>query len=393
MIGHIQKRGKHSFRLKFDIGKDAITGKRLFDFVTGSGARKQAETELTKRLAEVNAGAYVDNSKVTVTEFFDRWISVYAENNVSNKTLEGYKSIIKHHFEPAFGSLKLQKLTPIQIQTHYATAMKKGDRKDGREGGLNARTIQHQHRLLSEALQMAVRRQLLMRNPCDAVTRPQVIAKEVSAIDEMATAWLIISATGTRCYMPILMTTCGSLRRGEILAATWSGLDETQSILRITRALSEPKKGVVLFKEPKSKRTRKIAVPTLLMEALIAHRKEQEKTRDELGDAYHNNDLICPCPDGSIWKPSAFTSSYRALLKRRNLTGPNFHALRHSHASHMLRDGIDIKEVSMRLGHSKASFTLAQYCHLLPGQDQEAARSVDALMRKALEQAQTSKVM
>ena len=59
----------------------------------------------------------------------------------------------------------------------------------------------------------------------------------------------------------------------------------------------------------------------------------------------------------------------------------------------MLRNGVDIKEVSMGPGHSKASFTLAQYCHLLPGQDEEAARRVSAVMRKALEQAQTSKVM
>lgn len=65
-----------------------------------------------------------------------------------------------------------------------------------------------------------------------------------------------------------------------------------------------------------------------------------------------------------------------ALLKRRQLAGPNFHALRHRHASHMLRNGVDIK---MRLGHSKASFTLAQYCRLLPGQDEEAARRVDTV--------------
>jgi hypothetical protein len=75
-------------------------------------------------------------------------------------------------------------------------------------------------------------------------------------------------------------------------------------------------------------------------------------------------------------------SSYRALLKRRGLDGPNFHALRHSHASQSLADGVDIKTVSSRLGHSKASFTLAQYCHLMPGQDQEAATRTDTRMRR-----------
>jgi integrase len=88
--------------------------------------------------------------------------------------------------------------------------------------------------------------------------------------------------------------------------------------------------------------------------------------------------------DGSIWKPSAFTSAYRDLLRRRKLTGPNFHALRHAHASHLLKDGVDIKAISRRLGHSRASFTMDVYAHLMPGQDEEAAKRTDAGLRKAL---------
>lgn len=90
---------------------------------------------------------------------------------------------------------------------------------------------------------------------------------------------------------------------------------------------------------------------------------------------------------------AAFTSAYRALLNRRGLTGPNFHALRHIHASQSLRNGVGIKTVSSRLGHSKASFTLAQYCHLMPGQDQEAAVRTDARMRKSIEQVRQPKVI
>lgn len=103
--------------------------------------------------------------------------------------------------------------------------------------------------------------------------------------------------------------------------------------------------------------------------------------------------MICCQPDGAIWKPSAFTSAYRALLKRRGLTGPNFHALRHSHASQMLADGVDIKTVSARLGHAKASFTLAQYIHLMPGQDQDAADRTEVRMRKAIDETRPDKVM
>ena len=240
---------------------------------------------------------------------------------------------------------------------------------------------------------MAVRWQLVARNPCDAVTPPKVRPREVQVIDETEAAWLIEAAQGTSLYLPILMTTCAGLRRGEILAATWRNLDHERGTLQIVRAVSETKADGVFFKEPKTKRSRSVALPPLLLEALIAHRNEQDKNREALESGYADSDLICCQPDGSVWKPSAFTSAYRALLQRRGLKGPNFHALRHSHASHMLRAGVDLKEVQMRLGHARASFTLSTYVHLLPGQDQEAARRVDAVLRKAIDQTRHSKVM
>lgn len=109
------------------------------------------------------------------------------------------------------------------------------------------------------------------------------------------------------------------------------------------------------------------------------------------GAGYHGDDLIVCQPDGSLWKSSALTSAYRALLQRRGLDGPNFHALRPSQASQLLRDHADLKTVQCRLGHKKASFTLEVYGHLLPGQDEEAARRMDLRLRKAMEDAKKPK--
>ena len=74
---------------------------------------------------------------------------------------------------------------------------------------------------------------------------------EVQAIDQTATAWLIEAAQGTRFYLPIFMTTSAGLRRGEILAAVWSNIDEHLGTLRIDRALSEKEKGV-FFERPRA---------------------------------------------------------------------------------------------------------------------------------------------
>ena len=137
---------------------------------------------------------------------------------------------------------------------------------------------------------------------------------------------------------------------------------------------------------------RSISIPPLVLDALAAHRAEQENKAGAWGRLSRRGpDLLQP--DGSLWKPSAFTSAYRDLLRRRGLDGPNFHALRHSHASQLLRDHTDLKTVQCRLGHKKASFTLEVYGHLLPGQDQEAARRTDTRMRNAMEEQKKQKVV
>jgi integrase len=383
MRGHIIQRSKGSYSLVIELGQHPETGKRQQKWITFRGTKEDAEKELTKHLREVDTGDFVDPAKVTVAEFFEQWLSVVAEQKVSGKTFERYKGIVKHHITPAFGQLPLQRLTALHIETQYARLSKAG-RKDGREGGLSAQTILHHHRLMSEALEKAVKWKLLTHNPVDGVEAPVPRPREIVPIDEAQAAWLVTVAEGTRLYIPIMLAICTGLRRGEILGLKWSDLDSARAVLQVRRALEETKAGVA-FKEPKSKSGRReVAVPAVALAALEQHRSRQKGFRGMLADGYQDHELICCVEDGAIWKPSAFTSAYRALLTRRKLTGPNFHALRHAHASHLLKAGVDAKVISKRLGHSRASFTMDVYAHLMPGQDEEAAKRIDAGFGKAL---------
>jgi hypothetical protein len=119
-------------------------------------------------------------------------------------------------------------------------------------------------------------------------------------------------------------------------------------------------------------------------DALTEHSAQQSARKAALGSDYQDHDLVCCVEDGAIWKPSAFTSAYRDLLRRRKIRNIRFHDLRHSHASQLLRAGVNPKVISERLGHSKVAFTLDVYSHLLPGMQEEAATKTDAGLRAAL---------
>lgn len=282
-------------------------------------------------------------------------------------------------------SRKSPRLQPLHVQALYSDCLKDGGRKDGRPGALSPPSVIHIHRVLSEALKMAVRWQFVARNVCDAVDPPAVHAREIPAIDDAATAWLLDCARGTRLHIPILLAASCGLRRGEILALRWSDIDWGAGVAWIRRAVEQTRAGAAI-KDPKSAKSRRsVALPPIAVEALRGHQQEQSRRKEALGSDYRDNDLICARDDGTVWNPAAFTSAYRHLLRRRNLKGPNFHALRHSHASQLLKAGVDLKSVSARLGHANSGFTLETYGHLLPGQGQEAARRIDASLRAAIE--------
>jgi integrase len=386
MKGYLKKRCDSSWSIVLYLGRDPVTGQKRYKWHTVSGNKKKAESELARLLHELDTGVYVEPGKLTLKEYLERWLTDYAKLKVGAKTFERYEAIVTQHLIPALGALPLSKLQPLHIQAVYSKALQDGGRKDGREGGLSARTVLHHHRVLSQALKQAVRWQLVARNVADSVEPPRPEVHEVNALDEARTAWLLDAAEGTRLRIPILLAITTGMRRGEILAVRWQDVDFAAGVIHVRRSLNETKAGVT-FKEPKSRRGRRpITLPCLAIEMLEKHREAQAAVKNALGTDYQVNNLICCRDDGSLWRPSAFTSSYRALLKRRNIGNVRFHDLRHSHVSQLLRSGVNMKVISERLGHSRVGFTLDVYSHLLPGMQEEAASKIDAGLRAALEQ-------
>ncbi len=279
--------------------------------------------------------------------------------------------------------MSLAKLQPIAISEFYSWCLSSGHRR--KKAGLSPRTVLHIHRLLHAALKQAVKWQLRSTNPCDAVEAPRPIAKEMAAVDENGSASIMEAASGTDLYIPIVYAVTTGLRRGEVLAQRWSDIDFEANTLLVAQSLEETKTKGLRFKIPKGKKRRVITMSPVLAEALKIHREEQKSKCKLLGIQYRNDlDLVNPLPDGSPWPPDRFTDAYVAFSKRVGLKGVRFHDLRHSNASQLLRQGISVKVVSARLGHSNATVTLNTYAHVLAGDDEHAASVMEKRLRMAM---------
>lgn len=385
MRGNITRRGKGSWRLKFDLGTDPATGKRNTQFVTVRGTKKEAEAELNRRLNQVEEGTFVEKTVATVAEYARHWLTAIAPSKAAPKTLERYGEIVEQHIIPRLGNLALQKLDGTHIDEFYAHLRTNG-RRDGK-GGLAAQTVQHIHRLLSQILSSAVKARRLRQSPMEAVqTTPKVRREEIQVLDDAELGALLKHLKGRSIYMPVMMAASTGMRRGEVLALRWKDIDFDRATLQVAQVVEQTKAGITL-KEPKTDRSRRtIALPARLVTELRRHRKEQAETRLKLGLGKSENDLVFATWDGNMRSPRPFSKEFAREAVIAGVAHVTFHGLRHTHITHLLRSGVPVHVVSARAGHANPSVTLNIYAHMLPGQQEGAAAVVDAALNAALQE-------
>lgn len=385
MRGNITRRGKASWRLKFDLGTDPVTGKRLTQFATVRGTKKEAEAELNRRLAQVDEGTFVEKSGATVADYARHWFTSIAPSKASAKTLERYGEIIEKHLVPQIGAVPLQKLDGPRIDALYQHLRTAG-RLDGK-GGLAPQTVQHVHRLLSQILSSAVKARKLRTSPMEAVqTTPKVRKEEIQVLDDAELAALLKHLKGRAIYMPVMLAASTGMRRGEVIALRWKDIDLDRATLQVVQVAEETKAGVTV-KEPKTDRSRRtIALPARLVQELRSHKRQLAEHRLKLGMGKDERDLVLPTFDGRMRTPRPFSKEFAREAAAAGVPHVTFHGLRHTHITHLLRSGVPVHVVSARAGHANPAVTLNIYAHMLPGQQEGAAAIVDSALNAALQE-------
>jgi len=392
--GHIRPQGEGSWEIKFDLGCDPLTGRRITKYVTFRGTKRKAQEELTRLLGQRNDGTYVEPTKMTVAQYLQHWLEADIDRRVATRTAVRHRGIVEKNIIPRLGHVPVRKLTAAHIEAFEAELQREGwvkaRAKKKREGeeviteekrALSAQTVLHVHRTLSQALGHAVRLGVLFKNPAKQVKPPRPPSREIKILDKGEMATVLSAAKSAALHLPVLIAVTTGIRRGELLALRWSDIDLKASTLTVNQSL-ERIKGKYEFKPPKTRKSRRtISLPAIAVEALREHRREQLEERLKLGLGRDPGTLVFSRVNGQPMDPDTLSKSFRRLVAAAKVTPITFHGLRHTHISHLLMEGVHVKVVSERAGHANVTTTLTVYAAYIPTMQADAALRVDAWLR------------
>jgi integrase len=339
------------------------SGRRILETLGKEPAwtRKKAETELRRRLVDVERDGYRAPDKQTFADFAERWQNDYLPGRALKlTTTDGYRQTLNRHLLPAFGPVPLHQLEqqPELIDRYIATKKRQG---------LSAKTITNHLLLLQVMLKRAVRWRLIQRNPMLDVDRPRVEQPEMNILSgaEIARLWNAYctleqhAATEERPWWQLARTLTftalgTALRRGELLALRWKDVRLLDGMIDVREALVKGR-----FTTPKSRSSRRlIELGPRTQEFLSEHwQRTHFQGDDEL--------VFCHPHKGTPLDASRISRVYlkRALFEAgiRKPVRP-FHDLRHTALTHEAAAGNPMAYIQHRAGHSQSAIT-ERYIH------------------------------
>ena len=336
---------------------------------------------------EVLNGTYL-NSSMTFAQFVEVWREDYAKEHLAIKTYARYEGFLKRIL-PALGHIKLNNLNVNHLHRFYKNLGEKGinlkTRKDknGKPIGdakLSPKTIYEHHRLISEILNKAVRWGMLDVNVASRATPPKVPHTEISILDDeqvkMLVAALNKEAIQHRAMILLLLYT--GMRRGELCGLEWKDIDFETQMLRICRSSQYVGNRKLITKEPKTRSgIREFMLSSSACTLLKEYRQWQDEQKKLIGDEWQETDRLFTQWNGLPIYPDTVTKWFARFIERNNFPHVTLHSLRHTNASLMIAEGVDVCTVSKRLGHANTSTTLNIYTHAIPSKDTEAAERLE----------------
>ena len=389
MAGNIIDNKNGSYRLRVSNGFDTNGKRKYYSKTIHCSSKSAAEKELAKFIASIESGCTYSTSKTTLNDFSKQWLKTYGKNNLSPTTYQGYEEKLRLHILPYLGSKRIDKIKPLDIDNLYNLLLEKlTNRKDefGNFKTLSPTSVHRVHEILSKIFNDAIRWDLIPYNPCTKVVQPKYRRTKMSCYDEETSTRLINTLlqkapTKYKCFVILAIFT--GFRRGEIVGLHWDDIDFKNKTITVNKSAYYLSGNGTKEKSPKSETSnRTIAVPSICFDLLKQWRAEQAQMRLALGSKWIGAKNVFTTDNGKIINPSTGPKWFASFLEKNNFPHIRFHDLRHTFATLLVGNNVDIKTVSSTLGHAQASTTMNYYVHSLESASKASAELLENILIK-----------
>lgn len=372
------KKGEFSWSLIVTLGRDPITKKWKQKWVTFHGTEKQARIKLAELTTEVNKRDFIEPTKLTLGEWLEKWLTK-VQGRLGERSYNIYRNAVHSHIaKHAIASIRLQQLTPSDIEAYHHDKVKE----------LAHATLDVHHLVLSSALKLAKRDKLVRDNVArEATERPgrgrrQRVVKAWSA-DEAQKLLAAAKETNPQAAAFIAVALDSGARKAELQGVKWSDVDLTTGALRIERQLLKAGENPV-FGDTKTRMARSLDLCEETLVLLREHKRKQSETKlaNRLHYAEHNLVFTQDWEHqgkrgfwqlGAPLTVSTISTMLTNLVKKAGVRRLTVHSLRHTCATLSLAAGVQSDVVQKRLGHRSIVTTLDIYANAWDGQQAQAA--------------------
>ena len=354
------------------------TGKPKSKYFSG-----RTEAEVKKKIREYNRqGRPSDGNagKISVSDYLDSWLKTYKMPVLKSSSYDKLENTVIHQVKPNLGMIQLNQLTSEDIQ-NMLTKLKNED-------GYSYSIVKKAYDCMNEVLRHAMIREDIVKNPMMLVRMPEKSLfpkKEIRIFTDRESALITEEvcrqySTGTPVYVYgdayILMLNTG-LRLGEVIGLEKSDWDAQKKTLSVKRNIQSVKKrdskGVPITGKELVTNTTK----TYSGERTVPLNENATAALERLCRKHPNSKWIVCSSKGEMVPPERVERTFYRILKNLDISQAGTHSLRHTFASLLFAEGVDIKTVSTILGHASIQITLNTYIHLLEKADHNAVAKLD----------------
>ena len=373
-IKGVAERGENTFRFTVSSGFDG-KGKQIRHTMTYKVPAGTAPTKVEKMVME----AYTDFSRkckysqgldenMRFKELVEIYLREYAKNELKEVTSYNYRRDLEIHMLPVFGNKKIKDITTPAL-TAFFTGMDK-----------SSETTRKLKTVMSSVFTYGVNQGYIKSNPCYGALykKDPSKAKKVKYLDKGQCQKLMSATSEYSTFNTIIqLLLLTGMRIGECLALRWSDISFDDNIIFVNNTLSyaDDKWFLSIPKTETSMRTIKLS--TYSKELLLRHKREQDKLKETVGDAWVHPDIVFTSAIGNYYCRSFTNKQLKKILVDNDLPALSVHALRHSNASLMINNGFDVKAISEHLGHCNTAITSDIYTHIFKEYKAKMAESIE----------------